>query len=365
MRIVHVCNHYSPCLGGMERVVLDISKAFAEKGHEVKVVALDRCANSREKLLSRERVGRIDVERIPFLDLKYYKIALGVLGRIRGADIVHVHGIGFFSDFLIATKWLHRRPIVVSTHGGFFHTESIGSLKKFYFGFIQRALLRFANRVIAVSRNDLGKFRQIARNVTLVQNGVNTSLFRPGNKEGESFLFLGRFSRNKRVEKLLEAFAIVKKTRPGFRLLIAGPDWEHLMNGYKKRVNELGLSKNVVFILNPGNEEAYALYSVSRYFVSASRYEGFGLGLVEAMASGCIPIVQKNDGFSNILVEGKSGFFADFDSSEAAAEKILAAMEGGDRVGRAAVKRSKAFSWGNSLPELEKIYMKEGLSSGD
>jgi alpha-1,3-mannosyltransferase len=47
------------------------------------------------------------------------------LRHLRDADIVHVHAIDFFFDFLGWTKPLHGKKLVVSTHGGFFHTSFI------------------------------------------------------------------------------------------------------------------------------------------------------------------------------------------------------------------------------------------------
>src|SRR3989339_1312055 len=104
MKIVQVANHFLPCMGGVERVVQDISAGLESRGHKVNVVCLNRCAYSKGPLASAWDAEGIAVERIPFLDLHYYKIAPSVLLKIRNADIVHVHGIGFFSDFLLLTK---------------------------------------------------------------------------------------------------------------------------------------------------------------------------------------------------------------------------------------------------------------------
>ncbi|HZX20319.1 MAG TPA: glycosyltransferase family 4 protein [archaeon] len=356
MRIVQVVNHFSPCVGGMERVVYDIGVELAERGHNIKVVCLNRCANSNENLSEKEKVGKVFVERIPFLNLKYYKIAFGVFGKIKDTDVVHVHGIGFFSDFLIATKFLHKKKVVVSTHGGVFHTENIGFLKKIYFNFLQRLLLRFADKMIAVSKNDFELFKKITNNVVLVENGINVSDFTPGKKQKNSFLFVGRFSKNKRVELLLDAFS---KVEAEFSLIIAGVDWENLLKKYREKVSELGLEKKVSFAINPSAEELRALYASSEFFVSASQYEGFGLALAEAMASGCIPIVQENEGFSQIL-SGKQGFLADFEDAKKTAAEIEKAMKLSakekNELGKSFVLRAKDFSWETRIKELERIY---------
>ncbi|MBI4210220.1 MAG: glycosyltransferase family 4 protein [Candidatus Diapherotrites archaeon] len=356
MRIAQVSHHFAPCVGGVERVVRDISKALQERGHEVKVICLNRCAYSRIDLPRKETVDGILVERLKFVDLKYYKIAMGLLASIRDSDIVHVHGIGFLSDFLIAMKVVHRKKVFVSTHGGIFHTGSVGLLKNVYFQGVQRALLGFADGIVAVSRNDLVLFSGICKNVALIENGIHVSGFIPGKKAANSFLFVGRISRNKRVDRLIGAFAELPK-KTGFSLVIAGTDWEGLLEGCRKLVREKGLAKKVRFVIGPSEDELKALYSSSEFFVSASEYEGFGLSLVEAMASGCIPIVHNNEGFGSIVRHGQDGFIADFSGTETAAKAISAAMKcGKKKMSRAAVARAMKFSISGKITELEGLY---------
>lgn len=362
MKVLHVCNHFSPCMGGVERIVSDIAELQSAKGHEVKVVCLNKCAYSHETLKEKEKFGKIRIERLPFLDLKYYKITFGVLGKVKGFDVVHVHGVGFFSDFLIATKFLHHVPVVVSTHGGIFHTHSIGLLKKIYFHIFQRALLNLADAVIAVSKNDLERFLRICSKTVLVENGVDVSKFSAGKKKPGSFLFVGRFSQNKRIDLLLKAFSEARKRGQEFSLFIAGTDWEGLLGNYLKAAPKPGEAGKIKFILNPSKSELEALYRGCEFFVSASEYEGFGISLVEAMASGCIPIVQKNDGFSNIVDDGKNGFFADYSSSGKAAARIISALEmnsaGRKKIAASAAQKANDFSWDGKIEKLEHIYRK-------
>ncbi len=359
MRIVHVCNHYWPCVGGVERVVEDISSTLSERGHKVTVVCLNRCANSSERLRKHDSIGSVMIERMPFIDLKYYKVALGVLGKISDADVVHVHGIGFFSDFLVLTKFVHRKKVFVSTHGGFFHTKSIGFLKKIYFNFVQRVVLRFADKVIAVSKNDFELFKKIAKNVVLVENGVMVERFHAKKKKKNHFLFLGRFSKNKRIDLLLGAFGELHRKGLYFKLIIAGSDWEHLLGELVEETAELGLKEKVAFVVNPVQDETGHLYGSSEFFVSASQYEGFGLALVEAMASGCIPIVQENDGFSEILAQ-KQGFLVGFENPRKAAAEIEKAMNLITRekaaLRKSATARANEFSWEARIKKLERIY---------
>lgn len=358
MKIVHITNHFYPCIGGVERVALDMCNALIEKGHSVKIITLNKCANTGKKLKAKEKLGKIEIERIPFVDFKYYKIATTVLEKIREADVVHVHGIGFFSDYLILTKLFHKKPIIISTHGGIFHTKSLGFLKIIYFYVIEQLLLGFANKIIAVSKNDLKKFKEISKKVELIENGIDNKRFKPGKKKKNTLLYVGRFSKNKRVEKLLETISVLDKN---FTLIIAGTDWEHLLWKYKELVSSLGLGKKVVFLVDPSDQELKKLYSESEFFVSASQYEGFGLTLVEAMASGCIPIVQKNNGFSKIMTQ-EEGFLINYDNALIGAKSVSNAISlngaAKTKFSKKSLEKSKEFSWETKIEKLEAIYEK-------
>lgn len=355
MKILQVCNHFYPCTGGIERVVFDISRLLAENGHTVKVVCLDRCAGGKEKLPTAEKAGKVEVERIGFLDFKYYKIAPQILGKLRGVDVVHVHGIGFFSDFLLLTKPIHRKRVVVSTHGGVFHTKTMAFAKWVYFNLAQRLILGLADKVIAVSRNDYELFSGICTKTALIENGIDLSNFKPGKKKPGTLLYLGRFSKNKRVDLIIDAFAKLKGGK--FKLTIAGTDGEGLLKKYREKAEALGLGKKLEFALNPSGQQATELYSQSEFFVSASEYEGFGIALIEAMASGCIPVVQTNPGFAAILGE-KHGFLADYPDS--AAEKISKAYgesaANKDKLKRIFIAMARKYSWGGKILMLEKAY---------
>ena len=125
MQIVHVVRQFHPSVGGLEDVVAQLAHAQYAKGHDVRVVTLDRIFNAQGagKLPKWERIEGIEIIRVPYFGSTRYPIALSILRHIRHADIVHVHGIDFIFDYLAWTAPLHRRKQVVSTHGGFIHTS--------------------------------------------------------------------------------------------------------------------------------------------------------------------------------------------------------------------------------------------------
>ena len=156
MRIVHVVRQFYPAIGGFESVVYELAATQVAGGHSVRVVTLDRLFKTETpgKLSARDAVSGIEIVRIPYVGSTRYPIAPSVLKHIRDADIVHVHAIDFFYDFLAWTKPLHRRKLVVSTHGGFFHTAFAARLKRIYFSTVTHASMVWYDGVAAVSLTD-------------------------------------------------------------------------------------------------------------------------------------------------------------------------------------------------------------------
>ena len=101
MKVIHLCHHFSPCIGGVEKTILEYCKGLSENGFEQKIVCLNKCPNSDKILKQKEKIENIEVERIPYTDLKYYKFAPKAWGKIKDSDVIHLHGLTFFSDLFL------------------------------------------------------------------------------------------------------------------------------------------------------------------------------------------------------------------------------------------------------------------------
>lgn len=327
MKILQVMNHFWPCVGGMEEVAKAVSENLLKEEIEVRILCLNKCSKGKQKLKAKHNWKNIAIERIPFIDLKFYKIAPSILFKLNDADIVHIHGIGFFSDFLLLTKFLHRKKIVLHTHGGIFHTSKKSISKKIYFYVWQRLLLRFADKIIAVSKQDAELFSKIAcrKKIVLIENGINLQEFKTSKKIPNTFLFVGRISGNKRIDLLLKAFAGIVQKIPNARLSIVGPDWENLQKELEELLKNLKIEKNVLFFGELERTQILGQYSVVEFFVSASEYEGFGITALEACASECIPLLNRIQAFENILGRGNK-LLIDYSDANEAAEQILEIM---------------------------------------
>jgi len=336
MKTVHFIHHFWPCLGGMEKTLQELAPELVKRGVECRVVCLDKCANSGEKLPAKGEFKGVKIERLPFIDFKAYKVAFGALRHVWGADLIHVHGLGFFSDLFLLTKFFHRKPVVLTSYGGVFHTGS-NPLKWFYFYAWNRLLLRAADRIVAISGHDVELFSKIVprESIELIPVPVDLHSFKPVKKKKNQFVFVGRLSRNKRVDLLVKAFK--RTSEKNARLFIAGNDFEGLGEELKKLAKG---DSRIKFLGAVTGAKLKRLLAESEFFVSASDYESFGISAVEAMSAGCIPILSGIASFRDFLDSGKNGFEVEFHKPEKAAKELEKIMH----LNRKELEEKKAHS---------------------
>jgi len=169
--------------------------------------------------------------------------------------------------------------------------------------------LSLADRVVTVSefsRRDILRHLSLPEEKVVVVPECAGAEFRPA-REGESFervlgqcgverpfvLYVGSIERRKNVDGLLAAYA---KLPPALRarllLVIVGRDQTAGLS-VAELTKKFGIAENVVLAGYLPDDDLAVLYRAARMFVFPSRYEGFGLPVLEAMASG-VPVITSN-----------------------------------------------------------------------
>lgn len=366
MRILHLTPNFLPVMGGIERFGYELCIASRSAGLSPRVLTFDRPDRRKPRLPPTDVIDGIPVRRVPFVDLKYYKPSLLPLDELAGADVVHVHGMGFPLDYAAATRHVHGRPLIMSTHGGIFHTTALSGVKAIYVRLAKRFTLPQVDRVVACSVPDFELFRPLSDRLTLIENGVNLRRirFNPAEKRTNTFLFVGRVAQNKRVDLLLRAFAALRPTNPDFELRIVGQDWQGEVEALRSLATELGIADRVTFAGAVGDAELIDEYARARFFVSASEHEGFGISAVEAMAAGCVPVLNDIAAFRRLMRPGANGLLVDFTDAPRAAV-ALASLADADLPawGRAAAASVESFSWERTMPKWVELYRQVAGSS--
>ena len=157
---------------------------------------------------------------------------------------------------------------------------------------------------------------------------------------------------------LLDIFFKVKKQIHDAQLWIAGsgPSEKDL----KLKVHDMKID-GVTFLGNVHHDDMPSLMRKSTVFVHGSRYESFGIVLVEAMASG-LPVVAFNiGGIPEVVDDNVTGYLVDYGDIDTFSEKIIKLVQNQEKIqefSTKAIKRCELFSWNNLKEEWYNIYHK-------
>lgn len=323
LSITHVVRQFHPGIGGMEECVLQLARYQLADGHRVRVVTLDRIFDEPDgrRLPHRDAVDGIDIRRVGWRGSKRYPVAPGVLRHLGGADIVHVHGVDFLFDYLALTRPIHRRKLVLSTHGGFFHTQFAGKMKERYFATVTRAALTQYAAVGASSTADFERFGQIRRrDLTLIENGVTLDKFRGlADPSARTVLYFGRLAPNKGLFELIAWFAAMHGVDPAWRLIVAGKPMGVTAQELRDHAAANGVSHAVEVVVTPTDAQIADLIRRSSVYASASSYEGFGLAAIEGASAHLYPVLNAIPAFQRTVATMGFGRIVDFSDPESGA----------------------------------------------
>jgi glycosyltransferase involved in cell wall biosynthesis len=155
--------------------------------------------------------------------------------------------------------------------------------------------------------------------------GVDCSLFKPNNegKNGEAIklLFVGKVEEHKGIKILLEALKKVKAKKQDVSLTMVGElkDEKYVKN----KIKCLNIEKSVELVGRVPFEETVRFFQSCDIFCLPSKFEAFGLSILQAMSCGKPIVTTRSGGIPEFVEEGKSGFLVSPDNSETLASKII------------------------------------------
>jgi glycosyltransferase involved in cell wall biosynthesis len=228
-------------------------------------------------------------------------------------------------------------------------------------------LVKNAERIICISestKKDLLHFIDVdPRKVRVIYSGIDHELFKPRDKlearrrlglplDRPIILNVGSEEPRKNIPTLIKAFGILVKDVPNAVLIRVGSP----TNTIEKLIHGQGLEGKIIY-LKPNDEDLSLLYTASDVFVFPSYYEGLGLPLLEAMASGC-PVVAGNRSAIPEAV-GDGGILLDpFDVDGFAywMREVLSNEDLRIKLSEKGYRRSLNFSWEKCARETLEVY---------
>lgn len=158
-------------------------------------------------------------------------------------------------------------------------------------------------------------------------------------KREDEILFVGSMDPRKNVQGLLQAWTIISKKHPDYKLIVVGAK-SKIFSKFEL-VNNL---QNVVFTGRVTDDELVQLYRRAKLFVFPSFYEGFGLPPLEAMSQGCPVVVSHTTSLPEVC--GDAALFVNPYDEKDIAEKIIAVISDKNRqeeMSKKGVERAKRY----------------------
>jgi glycosyltransferase involved in cell wall biosynthesis len=363
--------------GGSSECTLLQAIGTARRGHWV-TLAFGRSRDPSPLLARAERTRGLRLVPVPWLareigltrDLRSL-LAIVRLLRAGRYDIVHTHTSKAGALGRIAAALLGRGPVIHQAHGHLFYGY-YGRLGSALVVLIERILARWSRVQIALTwrgaEEHLGRGIGRPGEFRVIRSGIDLTPYRGARSRRDvcrarlgfapGDLVVGTLCRLepiKGVEELLRGFLRAAASNPRLRLLVGGdgPMKEALL----RRALASGRRDRVTITGDWVSPES--VLPALDIFVMASRNEGMGRALVEAMACGLPVIGCAVGGVTEVLEEGRAGILIPPRDSEAIATAIerLAADPGhAGELGRRARRRAIAFGAGRMVRSLLRLY---------
>ena len=314
-------------IGGAEQHLLALLPALRERGIDAHFLSLDggrdstrfhRALDERSVPWTRVRCG---------FDLSP-RLATVVTARVRAErpDLLHTHMVHADAYGSLAAH-LSQTPFVSTRHND--DRYLLGPFRH-----VDRGLMRGAKRIVAIS-DAVRDFHVAAglpaAKLETIHYGLDEVPAAPSETTpaaaGVPFgvpllLAIGRLIEQKDHATMLDAFARVQRSHREARLAILG--WGPLETRIREQAEALGLGDSVLVL---GRVEPRDWLQRADVFVHTSRWEGFGIVLLEAMLASLPVVATRVSAIPEVVVDGETGLLAPAGDARAIAEHLSALLD--------------------------------------
>lgn len=329
---------------------------------------VDYACMCEEEVYDADNVFKIDFARNPFRFDKHVKAyhQLKKLIAEGGYEAIHTHTpVGS-----IVTRWAakaaHKKgvKVIYTCHGFHFYDGAPKMNWRLYYP-LEKKFAKDTDLLITINREDYKRAKNdFECPVKMIDGaGVDTNKFKKTTKAEQKaarekyglaandfvMVYLAEYTANKNHEMLVRAAAPIMYKRPNVKLLFLGQG--PLMDATRTLAKELGVEKQVIM---PGyiRDNYAALVQSCNLCVSASKREGLGLGVLEAILCGLPILIADNRGHRDI-VDGKKKYLFALDDTNMLTIKMQDAFSNPEKYHLDFPER---YSMHNSLSEMREIY---------
>ena len=363
MKIVYVIDSLAS-KGGAERILSDKMNYMAEHfGYEVYVITCYQNTQTDPNVyyLS-DKVHQVNLSIHYYAQYHYrYPMRLWVkysiyrrlknelTAAVQRIDPDVLVGLGYFNADLVCGIKCRAKKMVESHEARIFTMSDKGlnrsffsrEYMKYYRNRYFRKVEKKADVVVTLTNGDAKEWTK-AKRVEVIPNFTVMPVVKQSTCENKRVIAVGRLEWQKGFDRLIDAWAIVNQQHSDWQLDIFGSGT--LGDQLQQQIRTHGLDNVTIHSFTPNiNKE----YSDSSIFALSSRFEGFGLVLLEAMQSG-LPCVTFDCPFgpSDVVADNENGYVVQDGDIPALAERISTLIENTDlrsSFSKASVVRAKLF----------------------
>ena len=354
MKIALVCPASLPAtqFGGIVFLAVDLAREFGELGHDVTIYTTDldfsNGSNKFNKKLPRlEKIGKYRINRTHvWFSFKLFFVNSSMSKQIEKdkPDVIHTIGLRSYQSIVAwRTSKKLKIPLIISDQGGLtthpFFNESGLLLKILYRvqNYFIKKIIKHATTISVANEYEKAIFLDLDKKskVQIIRNGVNLETlvskvnFKEKYKINSKFiLFVGRFSKSKGIENLINALNIIKNEKiiSDVRLVIMGVNF-----GFEQKMEELverfDLSEKIMIIKNPPREDVISAYGESEFLILPSQWELSPLVPLESFAFKKPVISTRSHGIPFTVQDDKTGILVEPENSEELSKAIIKLLQ--------------------------------------
>lgn len=383
MKILMLTWEYPPrIVGGIARVVHDLSKRLIKDGHEVTVVTYkdgDVPAYENDKGVQVYRVENYMIHPNNFIDwimqLNFNLIAKAseIIQKEGKFDVIHAH------DWLVANaakalKNAFDIPIVSTIHATEAGRNSgIHDDTQRYINDTEW-LLTYESTEVIVNSNYMknhvqGLFGLPFDKINVIPNGINLTNFNGIERDYDFrrqyamdnekiILYVGRLVYEKGVQHLISAMPKILENYHDAKLIIAGKGG--MLDELKGQAEAMGLSNKIYFTGYLNSKQVQKMYKCADVAVFPSTYEPFGIVALEAMLAGVPTVVSDIGGLNEIVDHGINGMKSYAGNCNSIADSVISLLYDKQLAAnvskKAKQKVKEEFNWNKIAQDTHYIY---------
>lgn len=359
MKIVMVTHTFLPRIGGREVHVAKLSKALADRGHEITIVTSGKQSVSNKNGVTVIRVPEKTITLSNYPRKVKYRVLpqlFSILRRI-DCDIIHAHDILHFTTDVSTTVSLFRKtPLVLTIHGFYPDTSFLYAVTKIYYATIAQIIFKMVEKIICPSEY-LVRYLHLSesKRVAVIPNGTEIYHLQKISNSFPRLLAVGRLVPKKGFHIAILAMKEILQKIPNTQLDIVGPD----SYGYGKLLKALATKTNVEGAVNfrgfVCKEELDRYYRNCDLFILPSIDDNFPLTLIDALGYGKPVIATDVGGVSEIILDRHNGLLVSPNNPHELAEATITLLK--DEHLRVKLANNKGItSWEMVAQKTEKIY---------